>query len=148
MSNTILESIINNATLTPDKLAIIDSEHTLSYHQLYTLINRVATFLKHKGVRKGSIIMLSAQANTDFVVCYFSIQLLGAICVPYASNDKLLRIETISNQVNAMLLLSNKFYPFAQDRTVLQSELISSNLPDLPHCLPNPISISEILYTS
>ncbi|MBU3916004.1 AMP-binding protein, partial [bacterium] len=70
------------ATLHPDKTAIIFEDEHFTYQQLNTGINRCAHMLQAKGLKKGdrvSVLMLNC---IEFLEIYFATAKLGGIFVP------------------------------------------------------------------
>ena len=79
---TIERYIERNATLYPDKTAIVcDGEHC-TYSMLQERISRKAAALQAAGYREGQIVCLRALPTTDYLVAYFAYHVAGCVVAP------------------------------------------------------------------
>ena len=80
--NSIEHYIERNATLYPDKTAIVcDGEHC-TYSMLQERISRKAAALQEAGCREGQIVCLRALPTTDYLVDYFAYHVAGCVVAP------------------------------------------------------------------
>ena len=80
--NCIERYIERNATLFPDKTAIVcDGEHC-TYSMLQERISRKAAALQEAGCREGQIVCLRALPTTDYLVDYFAYHVAGCVVAP------------------------------------------------------------------
>ena len=80
--NSIERYIERNATLYPDKTAIVcDGEHC-TYSMLQERISRKAAALQAAGCREGQIVCLRALPTTDYLVDYFAYHVAGCVVAP------------------------------------------------------------------
>ncbi len=71
----------------PEKKALVwcddhGNEKTLTFTEISRLSNKVANFLRSKGVKKGSVVMLILRRRWEYWVCATAIHKLGAILIP------------------------------------------------------------------
>ena len=79
---TIEHYIERNATLFPDKTAIVcDGEHC-TYSMLQERISRKAAALHEAGCREGQIVCLRALPTVDYLVDYFAYHVAGCVVAP------------------------------------------------------------------
>jgi long-chain acyl-CoA synthetase len=71
-----------NANRYPQKTAMIDSRHHISYQQLNSRVNVLANSLMGLGIKKGDKVAYLFQSNTHIVEIYYAIQKIGAVAVP------------------------------------------------------------------
>lgn len=64
------------------RLALIDPDRILTYHQWWYAVLLFAGQLRKQGVKEGSRVVLYATNSCEFYVAYFAIWHLGAIVVP------------------------------------------------------------------
>lgn len=69
----------NNAATDPDKVALMCEQETICWQDLNARANRVANFLKGKGIVKGDCVSLLMQNRIDFLVNLIGICKLGAV---------------------------------------------------------------------
>ena len=80
--NSIERYIERNATLYPDKTAIVcDGEHC-TYSMLQERISRKAAALQEAGCREGQIVCLRALPTVDYLVDYFAYHVAGCVVAP------------------------------------------------------------------
>ena len=80
--NCIERYIERNATLYPDKTAIVcDGEHC-TYSMLQERISRKAAALQEAGCREGQIVCLRALPTVDYLVDYFAYHVAGCVVAP------------------------------------------------------------------
>lgn len=75
------------ASAEPEKKALVwcddhGNEKTLTFTDISRLSNKVANFLRSKGVKKGSVVMLILRRRWEYWVCATAIHKLGAILIP------------------------------------------------------------------
>lgn len=81
-SNNFGELFWRPLRLYPDKTAIDQDEHTLTYAQLERRTCQVATLLDAQGIGKGDKVLMLMTNDFRFVECLFGILRTGAIAVP------------------------------------------------------------------
>lgn len=88
----VLSRIAGHATRTPDKVALIEGEHRVTYRQLALGIESAARYLQAMGLTKGDRIVLSASKEVEFVYLYLGAHLMGVVNVvvdPTSPADRL-----------------------------------------------------------
>jgi long-chain acyl-CoA synthetase len=66
----------------PDKLALIASERTMTYRELYGASQRLAGSLRALGCKRGGHVALMLPNIPEFTVAYYACHLLGLVLVP------------------------------------------------------------------
>ncbi len=71
----------------PEKKALVwcddhGNEKALTFTEISRLSNKTANFLRSKGVKKGSVVMLILRRRWEYWVCATAIHKLGAILIP------------------------------------------------------------------
>ncbi len=77
----LLSALQHHALRTPEKVALISGDQTLTYAQLFASILSAARLLEEKGLSAGDRLGLSTQDGLAFVALYFGAHLLGAVNV-------------------------------------------------------------------
>lgn len=145
----LLQAIHNNASLYPDKFAVIVGENKVSYYQLYLNLLKAASLLESFGIKQGNCIVLSAHKDIEFIYLYLAAQTIGAINVIVDSETNLDRISYIENAVQPTFCFGYKSSKFPSK---LFQELDINFYPcykelDDKKGLTSE-SISEILFTT
>ena len=63
----------------PKKICLIQNNDKVSYKELYKRVSRFANFLKDKGIKKGSKVLVLVPMSVDLYVTLLSIWSIGAI---------------------------------------------------------------------
>ena len=91
----------------PNKLAITYKDTFLSYKELNTLANLIASKLKDYSIHSGDIICLAFTDSIEFIASILATQKLGVCYIPLDVNYPNERIEYIVNNSNAKLILTH-----------------------------------------
>lgn len=102
---SIVRSIYNHSQKTPEKTAIIASDMTVSYSDLWKLIQGVASHLMEMGVKEGDRIIIEASHSVEFLVCCYGVHLAKAVHVPVEKNVPDKRVEEISQEIMPKMVL-------------------------------------------
>ncbi|MBW1854375.1 MAG: AMP-binding protein [Deltaproteobacteria bacterium] len=66
----------------PDKTAVIFAHEQLSFDQINCMARRIGNTLRKLGVTRGERVALMLPNSSHFVIAYFGILKLGAVCAP------------------------------------------------------------------
>jgi long-chain acyl-CoA synthetase len=66
----------------PDKTALIFSQEEMSFKKINLMANRMSNKLRQLGIKRGDRVALMLPNSSSFVISYFGILKLGAVCVP------------------------------------------------------------------
>ncbi|MFD2169345.1 non-ribosomal peptide synthase/polyketide synthase [Tumebacillus lipolyticus] len=150
---TIHQAFALQAAATPERPALSDEEHdAISYEQLQAQSNRVAHFLRERGVGVGSAVLIMMERSRDVVIAMLGVMKAGAAYVPIDPNYPQERIEYVLNDSAAQLVLTESHL---RDR--LQSLQIDSfELKEIPistsaepiEVQMSPDDLAYMIYTS
>lgn len=73
----LLSAIAAHACVTPEKIALVFADHSVSYAQLIQRIASAAALFQQKGLRAGDTLAIKANKGLDFVYAYFGAQMIG-----------------------------------------------------------------------
>ena len=79
---TIVDLFEAQAVLTPDDIAIVFEEHTLTYKTLNERSNQLAHYLRSRGVKEDSLVPLCVERSHEMMVGMLGILKAGAAYVP------------------------------------------------------------------
>ncbi len=81
--NTTFAAVLREVAAThPDKVAVVDDRIRLSYRQLDQDVTRVATALRHRGIRQGDVVSSILPNRAEAVILFYAVNRLGAILNP------------------------------------------------------------------
>lgn len=72
-------NLVQNYKNMPDKICLIQNDDKVTYKELYNRVSRFANFLKDKGIKKGSRVLVLVPMSVDLYVTLLSIWSIGAI---------------------------------------------------------------------
>ena len=108
--------LIEQSKNQPDKQAVLISERTITYQDLYNECLAAANFLQSKGIQKNEHVGILAAHNYNFYVVINALWFIGAVPVPL--NTRLLpeELETQIKQadINFLLIDENLSKQFSQ----------------------------------
>ncbi len=91
---------------TPDADAVVFGENVLSYQELNSRANRIATYLKNMGVGPEHLVGVLMERSVEMVVALVGILKAGAAYVPLDISYPSERLEFILNDANISVLLT------------------------------------------
>lgn len=104
---SIINIIENQAKLTPDKLALSDKTHNLSYSQLINAVNNLAYYLKENGLNYQDKICLFFENSMELVVSILAALKLGVCYIPLNTNFPIERVKFIFKDSKSKRVLTN-----------------------------------------
>lgn len=139
------EIIYQHAVTSPEKIAVISGEVTVSYRILWHNIKRAASYFISKGLGKGERVVVSASKSIDFIYTYFGAHLAGAICVPIDPEINVTRLKRIIDCASPSLIigeLRNK----GEYEVLPFDEVKSDKKSDVP--FPTKENMADLLFTT
>lgn len=153
----------------PDKVAIIEAGHPLTYRQLGDRARRVASGLSRQwGVQSGDIVALLAPNCVEFVISYFAIAQTGATVQPIDERLTPEEMAVILRDAGTRFLIIHcslwSKFDEAQKLGVIVEQMLGigfaaadvepfdawvrSKCPLPPTAVPSPSTVVELMYTS
>ena len=118
----------------PEKVCVNYHGNEISWKKMDEYVDKLATYLSSIGVRKGDVVCVFMQSCPQFMISFYAIQRIGAIVAPCSPMFKEWELEYEINEVQAKVLIANKYmYPIINnvlDKTPLET-VILSELKDL-----------------
>ena len=122
---SIVEAVIENSNLYPNKSAIIYEDSAINYEDLAKKIKAFAFSLKSKKISKGSRIMIEADNLISYFCAFLGCQLYGCIVVPIEKNISIYKFQDIFKATKPKLVFMknngedyNDFLQYDQDVSV------------------------------
>lgn len=126
------------AKSSPHRLAVHYEGKERSYGDLEADSNRLAHFLREKGIRRGDLVGVMMEKSADLPVALLGIMKSGGAYVPMDPQQPVLRLKEIALQAGIRLVLT-------QDRLLSQAQKVAEHAPllDMFVCLDTGIDRSE-----
>ena len=124
---SIVEALARHARRRPEHTALVTSEGTLSYGELWKRAAAAASYMLDRGILRGDRVLLSSQRASAFAIGYFATHLAGAISVPVDSEASASALSDLVRRVEPKLIIGG-----AELGRVRALALPSEELDDLP----------------
>jgi acyl-coenzyme A synthetase/AMP-(fatty) acid ligase len=94
----------------PAKTAIVDldSGTAINYGQLDRVSTDIAAFLKSKGIRKGSRVLVLSDENLEKLLIWFGVWRIGAVICPFNLEINEKQMATLTKALDPALILYHK----------------------------------------
>ena len=129
------EVLREHAAKTPDKVAVADTRHRLTYADLDALVNRVAAGLAARGVTTNDVVTTQLPNRVESVVVCYAANRIGAVHNPVVPIYGERELDFIRTQAQTKVFVG-------PDDPLPESE----SEPRTP--TPDPDAVAVILYTS
>lgn len=154
-TETLLSKFELQVAKTPNNIALLYENETMTYSELHHKSNQVAQFLKQKGLRQNEIVAISFQRSFEMMVYIYGILKSGAAYLPIDAEIPIERLNFILQdaEVNTFFINHNKGNDWSLANVNLYSlQEITGEVSKLPiddvlvEVLPN--DLAYIIYTS
>lgn len=102
---SVVQRIFEYSASYPNEIAIIANDNETTYKKLCDTIYVISRALLDMGIKRGDCIIVQADHSALCVSCFYAVHLIGAILVPVESNASKQRIDDISNEIHAKLII-------------------------------------------
>lgn len=159
----ITDRLYEGASQHPDKVFLLYGEHQFTYCNMANMVSALAASLHARGVRPGQRVALLCGNRPGFLICWFAINELGAICVPLNTGlvGDGLRYTLTQSEASVLLIEPELLEAKSHDIDALGGQLTIVPVTDSMECCPvnatarwtvdegvSPDSPNSILYTS
>lgn len=146
--------VSSQAQRTPQQLAVIDANQSLTYQEFEQRTNQIAYLLVSKGIGPDQRVMIYGDRNIDLIVAIFAILKAGAAYVPIDAGVPALALEQRIEIIKPSLILTLHQYAnrILTTAEVLYLDQVTAFLANQP-ITPPPITVAPenlayIIFTS
>ena len=104
---TFHDLLAHNLAVRPDKTAVIDGDRNISYEELSSEVDAMATWLVSNNVRRGDRVGIHLRKSIEEVVATFAVARVGAVFVNINVQWKLPQIEYVVNDCQIKTLITD-----------------------------------------
>jgi len=123
----------------PQRLALVDGEHRLTYGELDALVNVAAAALRGRGAQPGDRVALQLPTGRDFAALYLGALRAGLVVVP---------VNPAYTEPEVQHLLTDSGAPFVIDPAAAAELLAAAAPADDPESDRSGDELAVLLYTS
>ncbi|WP_342379690.1 amino acid adenylation domain-containing protein [Myxococcus stipitatus] len=148
---TLASLLQSSVARTPDAVALVTPETTLTFSGLHARAALLASHLAALGAGPERVVGLCLERSADSIVALLAIQLSGSACLPLDPSHPVARRTSLLRASSARLLVSR---PALFDGASLDLALVQPGDEARPHAPrappqpPRPDSLAYVLYTS
>lgn len=154
-SKTIHQLFHEQASRTPDAIALLDGERRVTYRELETISNQIAHHLRHLGAEAGRPIAICMERSAAALATTLAVLKIGAAYFPLDAASPLYRLSGMLEEANPTFLITDNSQAFCEinDRVqILHFTEIESGLLNYPISLPTntatSLDMAYLMYTS
>jgi len=89
------------------RTAIVEGNYSATYSELCVLVNSLSGYLSNTGIKKGDRVCLYLPNSAEFVIGFFAVTNIGAICVPVNAKYKTGELSHYISYSGAKLILTS-----------------------------------------
>lgn len=148
LNETLIDIFKTTVSKFPDKIALIFRDHQLTYRELDTWSDAIASNLISNGIGSGSYVGVWLQRGLELHAAILGILKAGAAYVPVDKEMPAERIELVLQEVKATACFSN--YNLNTNCKILSVPSLQQtvNDEDIQLPIPKPGDYAYVLYTS
>ena len=129
---------------TPDSIALVACDDTLTYSELNKKANRIANALIEKGVKPKSNVLIMLSRNSNLIASILAVLKAGCAFIPIDLEYPKERIEYIYQNSQADYIISD----VDEDNFLDIEELLKNENEDNPDVDISPDDLAYMIYTS
>ena len=140
---------------TPDRIAVVCGDQQLSYDELNRRANRLAHWLRARGIGADDLVGLCVERSTDLMVCLLGILKAGAAYLPLDPGYPAARLEHMLRDSGARLVLTQTslqaVLPLGGAQRVCLEDLadaLAACADTDPDLTVAPAQLAYVIYTS
>jgi amino acid adenylation domain-containing protein len=143
-SRNLISRFINHATNTPNKLALLTNQQTLTYEDLYNQVRKYVSYLTTLHLNNQQPVLVCLEREPTLVATILALMWLGIPYIPLEYDTPNERIAVIATESNASVMFSD-LTSCGSLTTIDLATCIATNC-DLPD--PTNSTLAYIIYTS
>ncbi len=141
------ELITEIAATTPDAVALVAEDRSLTYAELVTRADRLASVLRHRGVGPDQVVGLCAERGLDLIVGLLAILKAGGAYLPLDPAYPAGRIRQILDDARPRIVLTQRHLEHAGESIDLTAPpTVDGPVPEAVR--PGPDNLAYVIYTS
>ena len=133
---------------TPDKIAVIFQNKTLTYLELNQLIQEYADKLVSIDIKEKDVIAIHLERSYKLIAFQLAVLKIGAIFLPVDKRYPIERVEYMCSDCNVKILISDEINADSINATVITLDALEKINPDKSAVTVNNSDVCYIIYTS
>lgn len=105
LTTTFHQLLADNLAVRPDKIAVIDGDTSVTYGELAVEVDRVANYLRARGIVAGDRVIVHLRKSIEEVVAMFAAAKVGAVVVNVNYQWTVEQLEYVADDCSARLMI-------------------------------------------
>ncbi|HVI46039.1 MAG TPA: amino acid adenylation domain-containing protein [Chitinophaga sp.] len=139
---TIVDLFIEQATLTPDAVAVAAGPVSLTYRELQVRAGKLANYLRNRGIQEGALVPLCIERSTDLITGVLGVLMAGGAYVPVDPSYPRDRIRYMLEDTGSTIIVTTSLQQRSLREEVLNADFVT--VDELPEILSSP-SVPSLL---
>lgn len=102
---SVLDLFAKQVKITPNQIAVVAGDEAISYHEFDQESNKLAHFLRRKGISDEKIVSIVAESSIDFLISMMAIIKAGGAFLPIDPSYPTKRIQSMLEDSRSPLIL-------------------------------------------
>lgn len=150
--NTLIEYVKVHAEKNPNKFAVISGGRGYSYAELYKDVQKYASFLQLRGLKKGNIVVVKSIQSIDYIIIYLAVHYCGGVITTVEKSTNSDKINEIAAKVSAQLIVCDSDDGINVDKYIyIDSKDVGINVMGMNMAkeqFPKGTDSADILFTT
>jgi len=145
----------NQVARTPDRIALVFEDQSVTYHELNTRANQLAHYLQTQGIQPDRLVGICVERSLEMVIGLLGILKAGGAYLPLEPSSPPERLLFILEDAQITLLLTQEALVTELPTTTIalicldsQWDLIAPAAADNPVSAVKPENLAYVIYTS
>lgn len=156
-TKTIIDYFEDQVEKTPDNIALVFENKTLTYKQLNEYVNSLSHFLRNKGIKNNDIVGVMTTRSFEMLISILAVLKAGGAYIPIDPEYPEERISYMLENSKSTIIISrksleNKIKGLSFNGTVIFSDLDNDSIYSFNHNnlskITKPDDLSYLIYTS
>ncbi|WP_306416969.1 non-ribosomal peptide synthetase [Fulvivirga maritima] len=149
----LLDLIEKSCNEFPHKLALVDTDHHVTYQELWMKSEKIGAALIKEGVTQGDLVAVGMGRSVNMIIAMVGVLRVGAAYVPLDMHHPEERVNFIIKDTGCQLIITEKkliqLLPSEYiQKAFLVEDILKSNYSSIPRSLTKPDQLAYVLYTS
>lgn len=131
ITETVNELIKKKASITRDYPIIIDNNETITYGDLYWMINKVSNSLLHSNIREGDRVLIIGYNSVRWLYIFFAVMNINAIPIPVNAESGTEELTNILNNTQPRAVFFNARYKNNDLLSIVTSSIMNFSNKDI-----------------
>lgn len=130
MTINVLELLEENVRLNSNKIALIDKENSVTYHELHIQAKKIGSFIANQSKVKRKPVAVCIDRNIESIITFLGVLYSGNFYVPIDTNMPKERIDMILDELNPIMVIASKNQSLEGHEVVLMEEILKYSVKD------------------